>query len=84
MGVGALLDVSFQVVREQDKWKGSVVEPKGLATRSGQRRESGAVVRGAVVRIHGGGQRGAVLSRVGEWFGKECDCARRVAFVLQC
>jgi hypothetical protein len=37
--VGALLDVGFQVVREQDKWKGSVVGPKGLATGSGQRRE---------------------------------------------
>jgi hypothetical protein len=46
--VGALLDVGFQVVREQDKWKGSVVGPKGLA-----------------VCIHGGGQRGAVLSKVG-------------------
>ena len=66
--MGAILDVVFQVGREQDKWKGSVVGPKGLATGSGQRREwcSGAVVRGAVVRIHGGGQKGAVLSRVEE------------------
>jgi hypothetical protein len=37
--VGALLDVAFQVVREQDKWEGSVIVHKGLATGSVQRRE---------------------------------------------
>jgi hypothetical protein len=30
--VEVLLDVGFQVVREQDKSNGSVVVPKGLAT----------------------------------------------------
>jgi hypothetical protein len=55
----------FRLCESRTSGRGLVARPKGLATGSGQRR-SGAAVRGAVVRIHGGGQRGAVLSRVEE------------------
>ena len=60
--MGALQDVVFQVVQEHDKWKGLVVVPKGLAT-GGESEVSGAGAQSSGAH-HGGGQRGAVLSRV--------------------